>query len=157
MVENETKVCTKCHLEKDLLSFSEKKTSKDGRASWCRSCFKANWEVRYYENHQHYRNSHNASRNRVRDENARRVFNYLKEHACLNCGESDPVVLEFDHRGENDKIGNISNLITHSLGSASNPRLRNAMSYAPTAIVAKLPRSSVTGGTSLSIRNTRRL
>ncbi len=114
MVKSETKICTKCKCEKDLLLFSAKNTSKDGRASWCRTCFKANWEKRYYENHEHYRTSHNASRNKIRDQNAQKVFEYLANHSCVNCGESDPIVLEFDHRNRNDKIENISNLVTHS-------------------------------------------
>ncbi len=114
MEQSKVKICTKCKSEKDLLSFPAKKTSEDGRASWCRACFKANWDVRYYENHQHYRNSHNTSRRKIREENARRVFDYLKQHTCLVCGEDDPIVLEFDHRGESDKIDNISTLVTHS-------------------------------------------
>ncbi len=113
MLESATKICTKCQGEKELLLFPAKKISKDGRASWCRACFKANWDVRYYENHQHYRNSHNTSRKKIREENARKVFEYLTNHPCIICGESDPIVLEFDHRDRNDKIGNISNLVTN--------------------------------------------
>ena len=114
MVESETKVCTRCSCEKDLLLFPAKKTSKDGRAPWCRAWFKANWDKRYYENHAHYRNSHNTSRRKIREQNARKVFEYLTDHPCVNCGESDPIVLEFDHRSGSDKVDNISNLVTHS-------------------------------------------
>lgn len=43
------------------------------------------------------------------------VWDYLLEHPCVDCGESDPIVLEFDHvRGE--KIINISNAVGHGWG-----------------------------------------
>lgn len=108
------KVCTKCKCLKGLLSFPARKISKDGRASWCRTCYKANWEKRYFENQAHYRNSHNASRNRIREQNARKVFEYLQQNPCKNCGEGDPIVLEFDHREKTDKLENISNLVAHA-------------------------------------------
>jgi len=111
MLTHATKICTKCKTEKDLHSFSARKLSKDGRAAWCRECFKENWKERYYENHAHYRKSHNTSRKRVREQNAYRVFEYLAAHPCIICGESDPIVLEFDHRIKDDKIENIANLI----------------------------------------------
>ena len=113
MTQNAQKVCSKCQFQKDSLSFPARKKSKDGRASWCRACYKVNWDKRYRENHQHYRNSHNESRNKIREQNARKVFEYLTEHPCVNCGESDPIVLEFDHRSGINKIENISNLINH--------------------------------------------
>lgn len=114
MEESRTKICTKCNCEKDLLLFSARKRSKDGRSSWCRACFKTNWEKRYYEHHEHYRSSHNESREKLRERNARRVFEYLKSHSCIHCGESDPIVLEFDHRNSDDKIESVSILIRDS-------------------------------------------
>jgi len=114
MLKSVSKVCTKCGCEKDLFLFPARKTSKDGRASWCRACYKANWDVRYYENHQHYRNSHNTSREKLREGNARKVFEYLTNHPCINCGESDPIVLEFDHRNRDDKIESVSILVRNS-------------------------------------------
>lgn len=108
------KVCTKCKCQKSLDLFSARKKSKDGHASWCRECFKASWEKRYYDNHKHYRDSHNRSRNKIRLQNSRRVFEYLSCNPCITCGESDPIVLEFDHRNKDEKLENISNLILNS-------------------------------------------
>jgi hypothetical protein len=41
--------------------------------------------------------------------NTQYVWDYLKNHPCIDCGETDPIVLEFDHIQE--KSENISLLI----------------------------------------------
>lgn len=45
-------------------------------------------------------------------EKRRAVYLYLLEHPCVDCGESDPVVLEFDHVGE--KKAEIGKMISYS-------------------------------------------
>lgn len=117
MLIKPTKICTKCKIEKDFHSFSARKRAKDGLSSWCRDCFRENQQKRYYENHAYYRARHNTSRNKIREQNARKVFEYLSNHCCIKCGESDPIVLEFDHRSKSDKIENISNLVFNSAWS----------------------------------------
>jgi hypothetical protein len=52
-----------------------------------------------------------AARQRSRDY----VANYFATHSCADCGESDPVVLTFDHvRGK--KQANVSDMVRDGLG-----------------------------------------
>lgn len=54
----------------------------------------------------------NLSQRRRREQLRTLIINYFSNHMCVDCGESDPVVLDFDHiRGE--KTANISNLVNN--------------------------------------------
>ena len=45
------------------------------------------------------------------------IFEYLQGHPCVDCGEADPLVLEFDHvRGV--KSGNISQMMAYCVSEA---------------------------------------
>lgn len=104
------KVCSLCRVEKDPELFGRYKRSKDGLRSECKDCRSEKSKQEYaalsVEEKRRRYNKGKANKARVQD----LVIEYLVANPCLDCGESDPVVLEFDHvRGE--KIANVSELI----------------------------------------------
>lgn len=80
--------------------------------------FKNKEQKRQYEREWYERNKKKifAKNRKNKDRNADFVYQYLTSHPCIDCGESDPIVLEFDHiRGK--KIKAITDMVrcTYSL------------------------------------------
>ena len=104
------KRCTKCHRLKTVTAFHKKsRQSPDGLAPWCRDC-KSKDAKKYYKKNKQRINTRIVVRNRqIRKSNRLLILEYLRRHSCTDCGESDPVVLDFDHR--QDKFANVSWLL----------------------------------------------
>jgi hypothetical protein len=80
----------------------------DGLQWWCRSCFAAYFRER---GDTHRRQSRAAKSARQRALRAQ-LLDHLRHHPCVECGEADPVVLEFDHIGE--KTASISVMLSQT-------------------------------------------
>lgn len=111
----ETKVCSSCKVEKPALDFGKKSASKDGLQSMCKVCHNEYNKVWYSDVE-----NHRAQRVRVTEYNSRarkitqdNIIEYLVTHPCVDCGETDPIILEFDHRDPSEKsfeIGEMNHL-----------------------------------------------
>ena len=71
---------------------------------------------RYYANHDYYKKHHTKLTEAKRREKTKKVLEYLLENPCIDCGESDPIVLEFDHREGTEKIYAVTQMISHNCG-----------------------------------------
>jgi 5-methylcytosine-specific restriction endonuclease McrA len=69
--------------------------------------------ARYQRNRKEWLRRSNARNTRVRDEIRLFLTAYLIAHPCVDCGEADARVLDFDHVGE--KSFGISTAIANSL------------------------------------------
>ncbi|MEY2434356.1 MAG: hypothetical protein QOC92_4081 [Acidimicrobiaceae bacterium] len=99
------KRCCTCGEVKPLDEFNRLSRAKDGRQPRCRQCHK-DWHAAHKE---HHNALIHARTRRMRLELATLILEYLIVHPCVDCGETDPVVLEFDHL--RDKVDNVSGLV----------------------------------------------
>ena len=103
------KVCTKCKKEKSLDEFNFRVKKIELRQYQCRECTRAFIRSHYKRNKDYYLAKARKRNTEKRIEAHSYVRNYLLRHPCVDCGESDTIVLEFDHRG--DKLKEVANLI----------------------------------------------
>lgn len=103
------KTCSICKLEKAHSEFHKRSRSKDGYTSQCAAC-KNGIDQSYYERNT---DKFKARNDKVRAENTLKLLEYLSVHPCVDCGESDVVVLEFDHKDGNPD-NRVTNLLTGS-------------------------------------------
>ncbi|MEZ4416181.1 MAG: hypothetical protein R3E10_10565 [Gemmatimonadota bacterium] len=66
----------------------------------------------YRRNRADARDRAHAGRLRRREQGFERIREYLACHPCVDCGESDPDVLGFDHRALAEKSFNVSTLLS---------------------------------------------
>jgi hypothetical protein len=72
------KTCSKCKRELDLTEFPTKVKATGALSYWCKDC---------------HREASREAQNRNRDY----YRNWLATHPCVDCGDTDPLVLQFDH------------------------------------------------------------
>lgn len=106
------KVCSICKLPQE--EFYANKRKPDGLQSFCISCSKERSKERYKDfSVEQKQEIKDRARQKVL-RNKQFVWDYLKQHPCIECKEADPIVLEFDHT--RDKKIAISNLAGQGVG-----------------------------------------
>lgn len=97
------KICIACKKSKNVSEFPPNKSTKDGLNRKCRLCFNEYMKQWYAKN----KEAHVVRTTKVKKETREKVLSFLWDyfitHPCVHCGETDPIVLEFDHIDKDQK------------------------------------------------------
>jgi hypothetical protein len=91
------KRCCRCGQVKPVDDFAWRRKARDQRDTFCRPCRSAYGKEHYAANRQRYIDQAAVVKKRLRLERTKLLVEYFESHPCTDCGEQDPVVLEFDH------------------------------------------------------------
>jgi hypothetical protein len=111
------KQCTACKRFKPKSEFNKKSSQPDGLHIYCRECQRTR-AASYYKDVDRVKQVDRVVKaNQRRNIEIRKyVWEYLLVHPCKVCGESDPIVLDFDHvRGKKKFEISMFTKFTHSL------------------------------------------
>ena len=103
------KKCCRCKKEKPLLDFNFKNKALQIRQKSCKVCTRLEVRKHYLKNRDYYLCKARKRNKKNRTLIQKYIWNYLKKHPCVDCGENDPIVLDFDH--ERDKIDALSMIV----------------------------------------------
>ena len=89
--------CGGCGELKPIHDFNWRRKAKGQRDNMCRPCRATYKRQHYLANKQRYIAQAAQSKRRQRRRRTLYLLRYFEDHPCIDCGETDPVVLEFDH------------------------------------------------------------
>ena len=89
-----------------------RETQKPG--AYCKPCQREYCRAHYRANGREHNARRYHNQKSYREANRKRFWVYLSDKSCVDCGEDDARVLEFDHvRGS--KAGNISEMVSNGV------------------------------------------
>jgi hypothetical protein len=114
-VTTDIKSCVICKAPKPFTEFNRKRRSQDGLQPHCRECNREASRAYYRRNRAQHLVDVGLNLPKYRVRNRELVFAHLLENPCVDCGETDPLVLDLDHvRGI--KAGDVSRLSAFPVG-----------------------------------------
>ena len=111
----ELRRCRVCGEVRPLSDFPYRSRPKRTRQWICLACQRDYSRAWYQRNSERQRKNARRTGARQRAIAANFVRQYLASHPCVGCGETDVVVLDFDH--QRDKVADISAMVRHGWGT----------------------------------------
>lgn len=107
------KRCPRCKMLLNIDEFNWK--IKDiKRASHCKKCSRKYIREHYYKNKKYYLKKARIRNSKLKEQAYEYICSYFKIHPCIDCGEKDILVLEFDHIDRSSKSADISYIIKNN-------------------------------------------
>lgn|SRR3989344_563811 len=97
------KACKRCKQKKEITEFNFKFKSRGIRQAQCRTCTRWYIKQHYYKNKEYYLGKARRNNLNIRQKVREYLWQYLSLHSCVDCGEKDILVLEFDHKKDKYK------------------------------------------------------
>lgn len=102
------KRCPKCEFWKPPSDFNRAANRRDGLQVYCRDCQRG-VDKAFYDANDHRKEKIRGTRTAAKEAAQDYVLAYLMSHPCIDCGEDDIVVLDFDHL--DGKSHNVSDMV----------------------------------------------
>jgi hypothetical protein len=91
--------CGRCGELKPMSDFAWRRKHRAQRHNYCRPCHAA-YKREHYVRHKDRYVAQAVRRNKaLAEQRADYLVEFFSERSCVDCGEGDPLVLEFDHLG----------------------------------------------------------
>lgn len=91
----ETKICSKCNIEKPIEDFAFRNKAKGTRRAECKQCISNRQKIKYHKQKEE-------------------LNEFKKQKKCAKCGENRFYLLDFHHINPETKVDTIAKLSAHS-------------------------------------------
>ena len=95
--------CRDCKIKKPMEDFHWKNQTTGKRQTRCKPCERIYGKAWYKENRKRQISLSIKRNAKLRKRKIEKLYGYLKKHPCVDCGEDNPILLDFDHIGEKTK------------------------------------------------------
>jgi hypothetical protein len=92
-----TRRCGRCGQTKPVAEYAWRRRARGQRDNYCRACRAEYKQEHYAANRDRYLANAQRRKKAVVGERVAFLIDFFNEHPCVDCGERDPLVLEFDH------------------------------------------------------------
>lgn len=113
MSQRKSRECCTCKKQILIKDYSWKDKKRGRRSTKCKDCTNKYSRQHYRDNIDDYVARTKKNTARYKEEGRNLIYEFKLSNPCTSCGESNPIVLEFDHIDPKTKRNDVSTMATH--------------------------------------------